>query len=277
MSSSADLDTVAPAPDAWGPVGTGGGPSSTREGVDALHERIAADDRGSVRDYAIFMLDVSGRVRSWNAGAERLKGYRAEEILGQHFSMFYSEEDRKRGHPEEELRRALAEGRYEEEGWRVRRDGSRFWANVVITPLLRRGQRHLGFTKVTRDFTERRAAMELLRQSEERLRLLVESVKDYAIFMLDPHGADHHLEHRRGGNQGLPPEEILGRHFSVFYLAGGRRRRSAGARAGDRPGPGALRGGGLARPEEWRALLGQRGASPRCATRSRPASGASPR
>jgi PAS domain S-box-containing protein len=171
----------------------------------------------AVRDYAIFMLDAGGRVRSWNVGAERLKGYRSEEILGQHFSVFYTDEDRERGHPAEELRRALEDGRYEEEGWRIRRDGSRFWANVVITPFYDRERRHLGFTKVTRDVTDRRSTEEQLRQSEERLRLLVESVKDYAIFMLDPAGRITTWNSGAQAIHGYRLDEVVGRHFSVFY------------------------------------------------------------
>jgi PAS domain S-box-containing protein len=108
----------------------------------------------AVRDYAIFLLDPEGHIASWNIGAQRLKGYSADEIIGKHFSIFYPEEERRRGHPQYELARAKAEGRYEEEGWRIRKDGSRFWANVVITAIFDAEKRHLGFTKVTRDFTE---------------------------------------------------------------------------------------------------------------------------
>src|SRR5438876_671516 len=103
----------------------------------------------SVLDEALISLDREGRVMSWNAGAERFKGYRADEIIGRHFSIFYTDEDRRRGHPDEELRRAEVEGRYEEEGWRVRKDGTRFWANVVITALKDPRGRLLGFAKVT--------------------------------------------------------------------------------------------------------------------------------
>jgi PAS domain S-box-containing protein len=112
----------------------------------------------SVQDYAIFMLDTEGRIASWNRGAERVKGYSEADVIGRHFGMFYSDEDRRRGHPEEELRRALAEGRYEEEGWRSRKDGTRFWANVIITAVFDRDGTHVGFAKVTRDFTARQAA-----------------------------------------------------------------------------------------------------------------------
>src|SRR5262249_21218269 len=188
-----------------------------REEVEQLRERMRLMVE-AVRDYAIFMLDAGGRVRSWNAGAERLKGYRTEEILGKHFSVFYMEEDRSRGHPKEGLGQSPRAGRYEEEGWRVRRDGSRFWANVVITPFFERGGEHVGFTKVTRDFTERRQAEEMLRQSEERLRLLVEGVNDYAIFMMEPQGRVTTWNAGAQAINGYRVEEILGQPFATFYL-----------------------------------------------------------
>jgi PAS domain S-box-containing protein len=112
----------------------------------------------SVKDYAILMLDPDGRVVSWNEGAERIKGYSAQEILGQPFTKFYPEESIASGFPEHELRVAASEGRFEDEGWRVRKDGSRFWANVVITALRTSDGRLVGFAKVTRDLTERRQA-----------------------------------------------------------------------------------------------------------------------
>jgi PAS domain S-box-containing protein len=110
----------------------------------------------SVKDYAIFMLDPNGMISTWNEGAQRIKGYSAREIIGRHFSTFYTLEDKQRRHPEHELKIALAEGRYEEEGWRVRKDGTKFWANVVITRILDESGTLVGFGKVTRDLTERR-------------------------------------------------------------------------------------------------------------------------
>src|SRR5688572_21195111 len=145
--------------------------------TDVLLSRSRADLLvQSVTDYAIYMLDPNGIISSWNAGAERLKGYRPGEIIGQHFSRFYSEEDLERGIPERALKTALAEGRFEAEGWRIRKDGSRFWANVVIDPIRDEDGHHVGFAKITRDLSERRDAEEALRRSEERFRLLVQSV-----------------------------------------------------------------------------------------------------
>ncbi len=172
-----------------------------------------------VKDYAIFLLDPEGRVASWNQGAELIKGYRADEILGRHFSTFYPAEAVARGWPDYELQVARAEGRFEDEGWRVRKDGSLFWANVVITALRDEEGVLRGFAKVTRDLTDRRRQEELLRESEERFRLLMESVKDYAIFMLDPEGRVTSWNHGAELIKGYTAKEILGQHFSVFYPA----------------------------------------------------------
>jgi PAS domain S-box-containing protein len=173
----------------------------------------------SVTDYAIFALDTGGYILSWNEGARRIKGYTAEEIIGRHFSTFYPADDLAAGKPKWELEVAVREGRFEEEGWRVKKDGTRFWANVVIMTLRDETGNHVGFAKVTRDLTERRAAEQALRASEERFRLLVHSVKDYGIFMLDPEGRIASWNEGARRIKGYTEEEILGQHFSVFYPA----------------------------------------------------------
>jgi PAS domain S-box-containing protein len=171
----------------------------------------------SVTDYAIYMLDVEGHVTSWNAGARRFKGYEADEIIGHHFSKFYTSEERDKGVPEIALRTATNDGRFEAEGWRVRKDGKRFWAHVVIDPIRDPSGELAGFAKITRDLTERRAAEEQLRRSEQRFRHLVQSVTDYAIYMLD---VDGHITSWNPGAErfkGYSQDEILGEHFSRFY------------------------------------------------------------
>jgi PAS domain S-box-containing protein len=171
----------------------------------------------SVTDYAIFMLDTHGYVTSWNAGARRFKGYEPDEIIGEHFSRFYTPEERDREIPKIALETAEREGRFETEGWRVRKDGSRFWANVVIDPIRDSDGDLVGFAKVTRDLTERRAAEEELRRSEERFRLLVQSVTDYAIYMLDPDGRVSSWNAGAERFKGYSADEIMGEHFSRFY------------------------------------------------------------
>jgi PAS domain S-box-containing protein len=171
----------------------------------------------AVVDYGIFVLDPQGYVVSWNTGAERLKGYSREEIIGQHFSVFYPPEAVASGWPEEELRRASTQGRFEDEGWRLRKDGSRFWANVIISAIHDASGELVGFAKVTRDLTERRQHEEELRVSEERFRLLVENVRDYAIFMLDVDGTVRSWNAGAQALKGYTASEIIGRHFSVFY------------------------------------------------------------
>jgi len=138
-----------------------------------IYETLVA----GIRDYAIFILDPEGVIRTWNLGARLIKGYAAEEVIGRHFSIFYPRDALDRQWPERELRMAAADGRFEDEGWRVRKDGSRFWANVVITALRREDGRMIGYSKVTRDLTIRRGNEEKLRQSEERFRLLIEGVQ----------------------------------------------------------------------------------------------------
>jgi PAS domain S-box-containing protein len=173
----------------------------------------------AVTDYAIFMLDATGHVATWNIGATKNKGYEAHEILGQHFSVFYTPEDRAAGKPDKVLETVGREGRFEDESWRVRKDGSRFWANVVITALRDRKGQVTGFAKVTRDLTARRVAEDELHASESRFHQLVDAVTDYAIFMLDATGRVATWNAGARKNKGYEAHEILGQHFSVFYTA----------------------------------------------------------
>lgn len=185
-------------------------------------DTVSPDDRyrlllDSITDYAIYMLDPEGYVSSWNPGAERFKGYKADDILGAHFSRFYTDIDREAGLPDRVLSIAATDGRFEGEGWRVRKDGSHFWAHVVVDPIRSTTGELLGFAKVTRDLTERRTAEQELRRSQEQFRLLVQGVTDYAIYMLDPEGRVVSWNSGAHRIKGYTPEEIKGQHFSRFY------------------------------------------------------------
>jgi PAS domain S-box-containing protein len=189
---------------------------------NAAEHRRAAEERfslliDSVRDYAIFILDPDGNVTTWNVGAARIKGYEADEIIGRHFSVFYPEADVRAGKCERELELAARDGRFEDEGWRIRKDGSRVWANVVITALRDRAGTLVGFGKVTRDLTERKVAEERRRAEEQRFALLVSSVKDYALFILDPSGNVATWNAGAEHIKGYTAQEIVGSHFSRFY------------------------------------------------------------
>ncbi len=171
----------------------------------------------AVKDYAIYLLDADGMVATWNTGAQHFKGYAAEEVIGRHFSVFYTEEDRAAGLPAQALRTAAAEGRFETEGWRVRKDGARLWAHVVIDPVFGEGGELIGYAKITRDVSERRAADRALFEAEQRFRLLVQGVRDYAIYMLDPAGMVTNWNVGAETIKGYKADEIVGRHFSLFY------------------------------------------------------------
>lgn len=191
-------------------------------GIMGNSEFKVSDDRyrllvESITGHAIYMLDPAGVIASWNPGARRLKGYSEAETLGQHFSRFYTDEDRATGLPARALKTAATEGRFESEGWCVRKDGSRFWASIVIEPIRSASGKLLGYSKITRDLTGRRIEDEALRVSEERFRLLVQSVTDYAIYMLDPDGRVTNWNIGAQRIKGYRPEEIIGEHFSRFY------------------------------------------------------------
>jgi len=202
------------------------GRTENDSGAEASGETVSAaglGDRqfrhriGGVVDFAICMLDTNGIVRSWNKGAEYIKGYAEDEIVGEHFSCFFTPEDRAAGLPAEALRTARTSGRLESEGWRVRKDGSRFWALAVMNAVYDEAGTVAGFIKITRDITERKTAEERLRESERRLRMLIASIRDYAIFMLDADGIVTNWNTGAERFKGYTAAEIVGRHFSCFY------------------------------------------------------------
>jgi PAS domain S-box-containing protein len=177
-----------------------------------------------IEDYAIILLDKDGRVLNWNKGAQKIKGYSKEDIIGKSFRLFYTKEDQLRNHPEELIETAIKKGKAVEESWRCRKDGSRFWGNITITTLFDDDKNVLGFSKVTRDLTERfKADQELkkvyeeLKKSEELYHKMVSDVEDYAIILLDKYGKI--LNWNKGAEKikGYREEEIVGKSFRVFY------------------------------------------------------------
>jgi PAS domain S-box-containing protein len=181
------------------------------------HERRLELLLHALIDYALYLLNPDGYIVSWNPGARRLKGYEESEIIGQHFSRFFIPDDRKRGLPQIALETAAREGRFESEGWRLRKDGSEFWALAVIDAIHDEDRNLLGFVKITRDMTERRATEQRSLESETRFRQLVQSVVDYAIFHLDPNGTVSTWNAGAERIKGYRPDEIIGSHFSLFY------------------------------------------------------------
>jgi PAS domain S-box-containing protein len=182
--------------------------------ADAERYRVLVE---AITDYAVYMLDPVGTVVSWNSGAQRFKGYQPSEIIGKNFSQFYTPEERAAGMPQKALAIAASEGKFEIEGWRVRKDGTRFWTHVVLDAIRSPSGELIGFAKITRDLTERKAAEEALRLSEQQFKMLVQGVTDYAIYRLDAKG---HVASWNIGAQrikGYLPHEIIGAHFSRFY------------------------------------------------------------
>ncbi|MBI1180317.1 MAG: PAS domain S-box protein [Alphaproteobacteria bacterium] len=175
-------------------------------------------------DYAIYAIDPEGRIASWTAGAERITGYGADEILGQDFDILFTEDDRREGRPAAELRAARDDGRFQIEGWRVRKDASRFWAQSTLHALRDTDGRFIGFAKVTRDLTERRAAEQAVADSEQQFRLLVNGLTNAALYMLSPDGTVASWNVGAERIKGYRAPEILGQHFGVFYTPEDRER-----------------------------------------------------
>ncbi|WP_176055307.1 hybrid sensor histidine kinase/response regulator [Paraburkholderia caribensis] len=171
----------------------------------------------STTDYSIFALALDGTIISWNRGGEAIQGYRPDEILGQHVRVLYTAEDQRAGVPELGLQRAREDGRHEMEGWRVRKDGSLFWANVIITALYAPDGELLGYGRVVRDISDKKKATDAALESDRRFRLLVQGVNDYAIFMLSPEGCVTNWNPGARRIKGYTDEQIIGSHFSCFY------------------------------------------------------------
>jgi PAS domain S-box-containing protein len=170
----------------------------------------------AVVDYAIYMLDPDGRIMSWNTGARRVKGYSESEVIGRHYSMFFPEEAVRAGKPQQELERARLEGRFEEEGWRLRKLGPPFWANVVLTPVYEHGVLR-GYVKVTRDLTERKAAEDALRQSEQWLKTTLQCIGD-AVIATDAAGDVKLLNHVAASLTGWSQEEAKGVPLDKVFM-----------------------------------------------------------
>jgi PAS domain S-box-containing protein len=168
-------------------------------------------------DYAAYMLSPDGRVLVWNGGAERFTGFSAPEVIGSHFDRFFTQADRDAGLPAMALDQALAEGHYESEGWRLRKDGSTFWAHALIDAVMADNASLTGFISITRDISVRREGDETLRRNERQFQILVDGVADYAIYLVDPTG---HVSSWNSGAErikGFHRDEIVGTHFSHFY------------------------------------------------------------
>ena len=171
----------------------------------------------AVVDYRIYMIGLDGRVLSWNTGAQRIKGYEASEIIGQPFARFFTPEDQAAGLPARALDTAAREGKFESEGWRVRRDGSQFWALAVLDAMRDEAGKLIGFVKITRDLTERQMAQQRRLEGERAYRRLIDAVVDYAIFQLNPDGIVTTWNPGAERIKGYNANEIIGKHFSTFY------------------------------------------------------------
>lgn len=196
---------------------SGGASPETPPPVNAAGEEQFRLLVESVEDYAIFLLDARRCIASWNAGAERITGWRADEVLGRHCDLFFLPEDRERGRPKRILEAAQEKGKHHEETWRIRKDGSRFWASVSVTALYDRTGSLRGFAQVARDITRWKHYEEALRRSEAQFRALVEGVKEYALFLLDADGVVVSWNPGVERVLGFTEEEIVGQHIRIIY------------------------------------------------------------
>ena len=183
------------------------------ENRNVFYQRMVEE----IQDYAIIIIDEQGIIQNWNKGAEKIKQYREKEILGKHFSIFYLQEDLDNNLPEKLLQQAKDTGRAGQEGWRKRKDGSRFWASITITALHDEDGILIGFCKVTRDLTDKKIAEDSLRLSEERYHRMIAEVQDYAIILLSADGVIESWNTGAQNIKGYTSEEIIGKKFEIFY------------------------------------------------------------
>ncbi|MDX1921241.1 MAG: PAS domain-containing protein, partial [Candidatus Caenarcaniphilales bacterium] len=170
-----------------------------------------------IESYAIILLDLDGYIENWNKGAEQIKGYKAQEIIGQHFRIFYTPKDRESRLPEKLIAEAAQNGKAQYEGWRLKKNGERFWGSVLITAIHDENNQVIGFTKVTRDLTDKKISRETLRRSEDRYSLMVAEVQDYAIILMDLEGNIENWNKGAEQIKGYKAEEIIGKNFRLFY------------------------------------------------------------
>jgi PAS domain S-box-containing protein len=186
--------------------------NNTDTNSDLYHKMIE-----EIQDYAIILLDENGIIRNWNKGAEKIKQYTESEVLGKHFSIFYLQEDLDKNLPQKLVTQAARTGRAAHEGWRKRKDGSKFWGSITITAIHDENQNVIGFSKVTRDLTEKKKTEDALKMSEERYHRMIAEVQDYAIILLDENGYIQNWNTGAEKIKGYKAQEIIGKHFSIFY------------------------------------------------------------